>query len=103
MLVLLGPEEQAARLEVGDQVRVGVLHEPPRVGADALVVGAVGPHRVDHVQAVLLAEAEVVLAERDRGVHEAGAVVGADEVGRQHGVAARRRTPSAAMNGNGGS
>ena len=39
-------------------------------------------------QAVLLAEAEVVLAEGDRGVDEAGAVVGGDEVPEQDGVAA---------------
>ena len=34
--------------------------------------------------AYMLTEAEVVLAERQRGVDEAGAFVGGDEVGRNH-------------------
>ena len=88
VLVLLLAQQPAARAEVLDEVGVGVLDEAPGVRADALVVGAVEPHRVDDVEAVLLAEAEVVLAERDRGVHEAGAVVGRDEVAEQDGVAA---------------
>ena len=45
-------------------------------------------HRVDDGDALLLADPEVVLAERDRRVHDAGAVLGADEVGRHDGVAA---------------
>ena len=74
--------------EVLDQVGVGVLDEAALVALDALVVGAVEPDGVDDVQAVLRAEAEVVLAEGDRGVHEAGAVVGGDEVAEQDGVPA---------------
>ena len=88
VLVLLGAQQPAARAQVLDEVGVGVLDEAPGVLADALVVGAVEPHRVDDVQAVALAEPEVVLAERDRGVDEAGAVVGGDEVAEQDGVAA---------------
>ena len=88
VLVVLGAQQPAALAQVLDEIGVGVLDEAPLVGADALVVGAVQPHRVDDVQAVLLAEAEVVLAEGDRGVHEAGAVVGGDEVAEQDGVAA---------------
>ena len=84
----LGPQQPSARAQVLDQVGVGVLDLAPGVGADALVVGAVGVHRVDDVQAVLLAKAEVVLAEGDRGVHEAGAVVGGHEVAEQDAVAA---------------
>ena len=38
VLVGLGPPEPAARVEVGDEVGVGVLDEAPRVGADALVL-----------------------------------------------------------------
>ena len=83
----LGAEHPPARLEVLDQIRVGVLDEDALVRADALVVGAVRAHRVDHVQAVLGAEAEVVLAERDRGVDDASAVLGRHEVRRQDGVA----------------
>ena len=102
MLVGLGAQQPAARAQVLDQVGVGVLHPAAGVRADPLVEGAVEPDRVDHVQPVLLAEAEVVLAERDRRVHESGAVLGGDEVGGQHGVAARA-VVAAGMNPNGGS
>ncbi len=83
----LGVVEAAAAAQVLDQVLVGVLDEAAGVRTDPLVVGAVGAHRIDHVQAVLGAEPEVVLAERDRGVDDAGAVLGRHEVARQHGVA----------------
>ena len=88
VLVLLLAQQPAAAAQVRDEVAVGVLDEAPGVRADALVVRAVGTHRVDDVEAVLLAEAEVVLAERDRRVHQAGAVVGGDEVAEEDGVAA---------------
>ena len=93
--VLVRPRARSSRprrAQVLDQVGVGVLDVAPGVRADALVVGAVGAHRVDDVQAVLLAEAEVVLAEGDRGVDEAGAVVGGDEVAEQHACGRARRT-----------
>ncbi len=83
----LGAQQPPARAQVLDEVGIGVLDPAAGVRADALVVGAVEPHRVDDLETLLGAEPEVVLAERDRGVHDAGAVVGADEVGRQHGVA----------------
>ena len=88
VLVGLRAQQAPAAAEVLDEVGVGVLDEAAGVGADALVVGAVEAHRVDDGQPVLLAEAEVVLAEGDRGVHEARAVVGGDEVAEQDGVAA---------------
>ena len=88
VLVDLRAQQPAAVAQVLDEVGVGVLDEAPGVAADALVVRAVEAHRVDDVQPVLRAEAKVVLAERDRRVHEAGAVLGGDEVGEQHGVAA---------------
>ena len=83
----LRAQQPPARAQVLDEVGVGVLDPAPGVRADALVVGAVEPDGVDDVQALLGAEPEVVLAERDRRVDDAGAVVGGDEVGRQHGVA----------------
>ena len=89
VLVGLRLEQPAARAEVLDQVGVGVLDLAAGVRADPLVVGAVEPDRVDHAQAVLLAETEVVLAERDRRVNEPGAVVRGDEVAEQNGVAPR--------------
>ena len=88
MLVLLGAQQPPARAQVLDQVGVGVLDEAPGERADALVVGSVAEHRVHHGQALLLAQAEVVLAEGDRRVDQTGAVVGGDEVTRQDGVAA---------------
>ena len=87
VLVGLGLEHAAAAAQVGDEVVGDLAHAAPGVGPGAVVEGAVGAHRVDHGQALLAAEAEVVLAERDRGVHEARAVLGRDEVGRDHGVA----------------
>ena len=87
VLVVAGPQQLAARAQVLDEVRVGVLDEAPGVRADPLVVGAVELDRVDHLQPGLLAQAEVVLAEGHRGVHQAGAVLGGDERGGQHGVA----------------
>src|SRR5205085_8949601 len=59
-----------------------------------LVVGAVCLDRVDDVQPVLLAQAEVFLTECDRGVDQARAVLGRDEIRREYGMAAwaiRRR------------
>ena len=83
----LAAKQPPARAQVLDQVRVGVLDPAAGVRADALVVGAVEPHRGHDVEALLGAEPEVGLAERDRGVDDARAVVGGDEVGGQHGVA----------------
>ena len=87
--VRLGAQQPPARAQVLDDVGVGLLHPAPGVGAHAVDVRAVEPHRVDDVDALLLAEPVVVLAEGDRRVHDAGAVVGADEVAGQHGVALR--------------
>ena len=88
VLVLLGAQQAPACLEVRRQVGIGVLDEAAGKRADALVVGAVGADRVDDGKPVLLAEPEVVLSERDRRVHEARPVLGADEVSRQHRVPA---------------
>ena len=88
VLELLGAQDALAALQIGDEVGVGLLDVAPGVLADPLVVGPVGQDRVDDRQAVALAEPEVVLAERDRRVHEAGAVVGRHEVGEQDRVAA---------------
>src|ERR1039457_1005245 len=44
------------------------------------------PIWVDHRQALALAEAEVLLAERDRRVHQTGAILRRDKVGGQDGV-----------------
>ena len=84
-----GAEEEPPLLQLAGDDGVGLLEEQPGVGADALVVGAVQPHGVDDGEAVLHPQREVVLAERDRGVHQAGAVVGGHEVAEQDGVPAR--------------
>ena len=80
-------QQPPARAQVRDEVGVGVLDPAAGVRADALVVGAVEPHRVDHREALLGAEPVVVLAEGDRRVDDARAVVGGHEVGGQDGVA----------------
>ena len=73
-------EEQAALVEVADQLLVGVLHERAAAGE---VVGkhAVDVDRVDGLDAVRPAELGVLGAVGDRAVHDAGAVGGRDVVG----------------------
>ena len=89
MQVGLGAEQLALLLERLDDVGVGLLDEAAGEIGDPLVEAAAEVDRVLQRDPVLLAEAEVVLAERDRGVDQAGALVGGDEVGEQDGVAAR--------------
>ena len=79
--VRLPAHEQAAPVEVGDDVLVRVLHEAAPVGRDGGVECAVGAHRVEHGQALDACRLHVVGAERRRQVHDAGAVVGAHEIG----------------------
>ena len=82
MLVGLGAEQLPALPEGLDDVGVGLLDEAAGEVGDPLVEGAVELDRVLEGDPVLLAEPEVVLAEGDRGVDEAGALLGGDEVGR---------------------
>ena len=89
VLVLLLAEEPAAGAQRLDDVRVGLDHVAAGERHDALVEGAVELHRVLHGHAVALAEPEVVLAERERRVHDARAVLGGHEVGLQHRLRAR--------------
>ena len=80
-------EQAPASAQVVDDARVGVLDPQARELAHPLLEGAVELDGVDDGDALLLADAEVVLAERDRRVHDAGAVLGADEVGGHDRVA----------------
>ena len=82
-------EEPPALAQVVDDAAVGVLDPLAGEPAHALLEGAVELDRVDDGDPLLLPDPEVVLAERDRGVDHAGAVLGADEVGRHDGVALR--------------
>jgi hypothetical protein len=86
---LAGAEQAAGLAQRLDDVRVGLADVHPGERAGALVEAAVAPHRVVDREAVLLGQAEVVLAERGAGVDHAGAVLDRDEVARQHGVPAR--------------
>jgi hypothetical protein len=101
MLVIRGPEEQAAPIQVRDQLagELGILHETSLVAADARVVGSIGLDRVEErarSRRVETADSgrrgrlEVVLPERRRDVHQAGAVRGRHEVGRDDRKAAVR-------------
>jgi hypothetical protein len=85
----LRAQQPAVLPQPGDDVRVGVLDPAAGELAHAVVVGAVEPDRVDDLDPLLLAEPVVVLAEGERGVHDARAVVGGHEVGRQHPVTLR--------------
>ena len=87
MHVRLGVPQLAGLVQLGDHTRRRVADEHPLVAGDALVVGAVLAHRVHQRDPVPLAQHEVLLAERHRGVDEAGALVEHDVLGGQHGVA----------------
>ncbi len=73
-------------LEHRDDVLVRRFDEAPGIVGDPLVERAVRLHRVLQGEPVLLPKPEVVLAEGDRGVDEARAVLGRDEVALQDGV-----------------
>ena len=79
-------EQGALVLEGVVDLRVALAHRP--AGQPGNVVGelAVGTHRVERDQPVLAAHLAVDLAEGGSEVHQAGAVVGGDEVGAHHDV-----------------
>src|SRR5689334_2628518 len=64
--VSLRPEQPAPLIERADDVRIGLLDEPPREVGDALVEAAAVVYWVLKLDPVLLAQSEVVLAEGDR-------------------------------------
>jgi hypothetical protein len=82
-------EEPPRGSEGLDDVRVGLLDGAPGEVGHPLVEASLGRDRVLERDPVLLAEPEVVLAESDRGVDEAGALLGGHEVGLEDGVAER--------------
>ena len=84
----LGAQQPAVSLQRRDDVGVGLLDEAPGEVGDSTIETAAGVDRVLQRDPVLLSEPEVVLAEGDRGVHEPGPLLGGDEVGQQHRVAA---------------
>ena len=84
----LGAQQLAARVQVGDQVRVGLLHQAPGPRPDGVGEAPVGTHRVRRVQAVAARRGHVVLAEGRGDVDDPGAVVGRDELGVDHAVGA---------------
>ena len=72
------PEEQPARVEVGDERLVGLLEE--HAADQSIDVGSNVAGRADRIhdrQAVGAADGQVVGTERRRQVHEPGAVIGA--------------------------
>ena len=86
--VHLGAEQQAAGVEVGDQVGVGLLHQAVGEHPDGVGEAAVGPDRVGGVQPVVAGGGHVVLAEGRGDVDDPGAVPGRDERGVDHPVGA---------------
>ena len=73
--VQLGAEQQAAGVEVGDQVGVGLLHQAVGEDPDGVGEAAVGPDRVAGRPArASTGGGHVVLAEGRRDVDDAGAV-----------------------------
>jgi hypothetical protein len=79
--VRLGAQQFALRLEGLDDRGVGVLDPLTLEVGDPLVEATAQVDRVLQRDAVLLAEPEVVLAEGDRCMDQARALVGGDEVG----------------------
>ena len=88
VLVVQLAEQQAAGGQVLDQGLVGGLEELAADQPDLGVERPVGTDRVHHRQPVGPAAEHVVLAERGRLVHQAGAVLGGDVVGQDHVVGA---------------
>ena len=64
---------------------VGVLEEQACDRLDLIDEMAVEPDTVDDRQVVRLAQRKIVDAVSRRRVHDTGAILGADEVGREHG------------------
>ena len=86
--VLVGhvAQQQPARLQVAHEVGVGVLEELAAHQGDVVGERAVAAHRVDHRQAVGLADGQVVGTECRRLVHQPGAVLGGHVVGEHDDV-----------------
>ena len=92
-------KQQPALAQAGDQIgdQLLVVDRTPRVAEHPRVVGSLARDRVEQrvrvgrvKQAVLDADAEVVLAECRRHVDDPGAVLGRHEVAGEHRRAARR-------------
>ena len=83
----LGAQQPPARAQVLDQVGVGVLDPAAGVRADALVVGAVGPHGVDDVEPCSAPSRKSSSPNAIAVCTMPGAVLGGHEVAGQHGVA----------------
>ncbi len=90
VVVDLGAQQHAPVVEVGDEVRVGLLDQPAGPRADGVGEAPVGTDRVRGVEVVAARGGHVVLAEGGRDVDDAGAVVGRHEVGVHHPVGARQ-------------
>ena len=96
-------QRPGAGLEVSDDQRVGVEHQPARVVGDLGREPALGVHRHHRDDPRGVAHGHVVLAEGRREVHDPRAVLRRDEVGREHAmgvvaaleVAERRRVAQA--------
>ena len=87
MLVGLLGHEQPAFGQVRDDVAVRILDEPPGEHRDRVVERPVGLERVQHRETLGPRNGRIVLAERWSDVHDARAVVGADEVCADHPLA----------------
>ena len=73
----------------------------PAYGATVAVEAGRGVDRVEHGQALALADLAVDLAERGREVHDAGAVVDGHEVGGDDAPRVRAVSPAASRKWNG--
>ena len=80
----LGSEHEPAILEVCDEGRIGVLEELAGHRLDLGHEAAVEPDPVHHRQTLRPAQPDVVLAVGRCAVHDAGAVLDGDEVGRPY-------------------
>ncbi len=87
--VVLRPPQHSACTQVVDEGRVRVLEEHPADQRRAGDEPAVTTHRVDHGQAVLAGDREVLRAEGRGLVDQAGTVGGGDVVGEHHRMRGR--------------
>ncbi len=80
----LGLDQRTGRLQIGGDGAVGVEHLLTRVGRDLAREPGPVVDRAHHGDARRLADVEVLLAEPRSQMHDAGALVGGDEVGPEH-------------------
>jgi hypothetical protein len=73
--------EKSAGIEVGDDVAVGVLYEPPGECRNRFIEGSIGIYRIEDGQFLGSTNRSIVLTEGGGEMNDSRTVVGSDELG----------------------